>query len=123
MKKLESMNKLFMEIFKSYNNFIVFPFAIVGIVSIIVFYVFFPFYMLSDLLVKELNSIIQEDKEKDSSGVQIVKNLIGFGIVVLFNFYRALMSIVLAIGYFMTSISFMVSSLGKVKSNPFEFSV
>ena len=122
MKKIASMNGLVKEIFKSPKNFIVFPFSIVGIVFVGYFYLLTPFYMLSELFLSELRSIIVLDNDKDSNGAQIVKNLLGFGIVVVFNFLRAIMTIPLAICYFMTSIMFLLSSLGSVKYNPFEYS-
>ena len=123
MKKIETMNCLLKDIFKTPKNFILFPFAIVGCVFIVIFYAFCPFYMLAELFVNELRSIVQADSEKDSNGVQIVKNLIGFGLIVMFNFFRAVMSLPLAIGYFMTSIAFTISSIGNVKNNPFAYSV
>lgn len=97
MKKIETMNCLLKDIFKTPKNFILFPFAIVGCVFIVIFYAFCPFYMLAELFVNELRSIVQTDSEKDSNGAQIVKNLIGFGFVVMFNFFRAIMSLPLAI--------------------------
>ena len=123
MKKIETMNCLLKDIFKTPKNFILFPFAIVGCVFIVIFYTFCPFYMLAELFVNELRSIVQADSEKDSNGAQIVKNLIGFGLIVMFNFFRAVMSLPLAIGYFMTSIAFTISSIGNVKNNPFAYSV
>ena len=122
MKKIEMMNSLFREIFKTSHNFILFPFAILGLIFAMAFYMFCPFYMLAELFVDELKAILCENRENDSNGTQVVKHLIGFGAVVIFNYLRALMVIPLAIGYFMTSISFTVSSLGKFKNNPFAYS-
>ena len=123
MKKIETMNCLLKDIFKTPKNFILFPFEIVGCVFIVIFYAFCPFYMLAELFVNELRSILKVDNEKDTNGAQLVKNLIGFGFVVMFNFFRAIMSLPLAISYFMTSIAFSISSIGNIKNNPFAYSV
>lgn len=123
MKKIQTMNCLLKDIFETPKNFILFPFAIVGCVLILIFYSLCPFYMLAELFVNELRSILQVDNEKDTNGAQIVKNLIGFGAVVMFNFFRAIMLLPLAMGYFMTSIAFTISSVGNVKNNPFAYSV
>lgn len=123
MEKIQKMNLLVKDAFKSLNNFIVFPLAIVGLVFILVFYVVSPIYMLGDVIIRELQSILTNDKEKDSNGVQIVKHLFGFGFVVLINFYKTVLSIVLAISYFITAIAFWISSYGSLKVNPFAFSV
>jgi len=122
MKKIQTMNCLLKDIFKTPKNFILFPFAIVGCVFIVVFYALCPFYMLAELFVNELRSILKADGEKDTNGAQVVKNLIGFGFVVMFNFFRAVMSLPLAMGYFMTSIAFTLSSMGSIKNNPFAYS-
>ena len=123
MKKIEVMNGLLKTIFKTPKNFILFPLSIVGCVFIVIFYTICPFYMLIDLFVNELRSILKFDNETETAGAQTVKILLGFGIVVIFNFVKAVFTILLAICYFMTSISFTVSSLGNIKSNPFAYSI
>ncbi len=117
------MNKLLQKIFLTPKNFILFPFAIAGCGFIIAFYTLLPLYMLVELFVNELRSIILLDSEKDSNGAQVVKNLLGFWFVVIFNFLRAVVCIPLAIFYFMTSVMFTVSSIGNVNENPFAFSI
>ena len=79
--------------------------------------------MLAELFVNELHSIIKVDGENDSNGAQVVKNLIGFGFVVMFNFLRSILAILLAIGYFVISVAFTISSIGKLKNNPFAYSI
>ena len=123
MQKIIKMNCLIKEIFKSPKNFLIFPFAIIGCVFIAIFYAFCPLYMLADFFENELNSILKADSEKDSNGVRVVKYLLGFAFVVFFNFYRAIMSLPLAISYFIASISFTLSSIGNINNNPFAFSV
>ena len=123
MKKIQTMNGLLKDVFNSPKNFILFPFAIIGCVFIVIFYVCCPFYMLAELFVNELHSIIKADGENDSNGAQVVKNLIGFGFVIMFNYLRSILAILLAIGYFMTSVAFTISSIGNLKNNPFAYSI
>ncbi len=122
MEKIKKTNELLENVFSSGKNFVIFPFSLIGLVFIGLFYLFSPFYMLAELFVRELNSILKADSENDSNGAQIVKNLIGFGLVVAFNFLRAVLLLPLATGYFIASISFVISSIGRFRVNPFGFS-
>jgi hypothetical protein len=122
MEKIKKTNELLENVFSSGKNFVIFPFSLIGLVFIGLFYLFSPFYMLAELFVRELNSILKADSENDSNGAQIVKNLIGFGLVVAFNFLRAVLLLPLATGYFIASISFVISSIGRLRVNPFKFS-
>ena len=123
MKKIELMNSLLKEIFKTPKNFILFPFAMVAFLFIAVFYFVCPFYMLFDLIVNELRSILENDGENTHWAVLIVRNIIGFGFVVAFNLFKTLLLVPLALSYFMTSCLFTISSLMKLRKNPFAFSI
>lgn len=123
MKKIETMNSLMRNIFSSPKNFILFPFALVAFVFIAVFYIICPFYMLFDLLTNEVRSILENNQENTHWATLVVRNIAGFGVVVVFNLLRVILLIPLALSYFMTSSLFTISSLAKIRSTPFAFSV
>lgn len=77
--------------------------------------------MLLDLLVVETKRILRKDSDDESNLVHAVKHLLGFFFVVYFNLISVFLTLVLAVLYFSSSIFIFVSSLGKVRINPYGF--
>ena len=69
----------------------------------------------------ELHNVLKPEFDNASGGAQVVKYLYGFIYVVLFNFITVSFGAILAILYFLSALSFFVSSVGKYKANPFAF--
>ena len=121
MKRLELINNLVKETLKTNNWFLIFPFAIIAIVLTGVYYVLISLYLLFDLIKLEIKSPLNKENENEPNGVQIVKYIFGFGLVIYFNLITAIFSIVLGIIYFIIVVSLFISSIGKVKTTPFGF--
>lgn len=121
MEKLYLMNDFIKKTVKTKYWFILFPFAIVAAVLWLVYYIVMSVYLLFDLLVVETKRVLRKDFEDESNFVHAVKHLLGFIFVVYFNLISVCLSLVLAILYFLSSIFIFVSSVGKVKNNPYGF--
>ena len=118
MEKIEKMNSLLKEIFNNKHSFLLFPFAICGLVFVMLFYIVASVYELFDIFIKDLQSVFY-NIEKDNNHTQTVKTLLGFWFVVIFNLVKSCVAMPLTIFYFFTSIFFYVSSIGKLKTNPY----
>lgn len=121
MEKLYLMNEFIKKTVRTKNWFILFPFAIVAVVLCLVYYILISVYLLFDLLVVESKRILKKDSEDESNLVHAVKHLLGFFFVVYFNLISVCLSLVLAILYFLSSVFIFVSSVGKVRINPYGF--
>ena len=121
MEKLNLMNDFIRKTIKTKNWFLVFPFAIVVAVLWLAYYIVTSVYLLFDLLVVESKRILRKDSNDESNLVHAIKHLIGFFYVVYFNLISVCLSLVLAVLYFLAAISIFVSSIGKVRINPYGF--
>ena len=121
MEKLYLMNEFIKKTLRTKNWFILFPFAIVAAVLCLVYYILISVYLFLDLLVVESKRILKKDSEDESNLVHAVKHLLGFFFVVYFNLISVFLSLVLAILYFLSSVFIFVSSVGKVRINPYGF--
>ena len=121
MEKLYLMNEFIKKTVRTKNWFILFPFAIVAVVLWLVYYILISVYLLFDLLVVESKRILKKDSLDESNLVHAVKHLLGFFFVVYFNLISVCLSLVLAILYFLSSIFIFVSSVGKIRNNPYGF--
>ena len=121
MEKLYLMNEFIKKTVRTKNWFILFPFTIVAAVLGLVYYILISIYLLLDLLVVESKRILKKDSEDESNLVHAVKHLLGFFFVVYFNLISVFLSLVLAILYFLSSVFIFVSSVGKVRINPYGF--
>ena len=121
MEKLYLMNEFIKKTVGTKNWFILFPFAIVAVVLWLVYYILISVYLLFDLLVVESKRILKKDSLDESNLVHAVKHLLGFFFVVYFNLISVCLSLVLAILYFLSSIFIFVSSVGKIRNNPYGF--
>lgn len=121
MEKLYLMNEFIKKTVRTKNWYILFPFAIVAVVLCLVYYILISVYLLLDLLVVESKRILKKDSEDESNLVHAVKHLLGFFFVVYFNLISVCLSLVLAIIYFLSSVFIFVSSVGKVRINPYGF--
>ncbi len=115
------MNEFIKKTLRTKNWFILFPFAIVAAVLCLVYYILISVYLFLDLLVVESKRILKKDSEDESNLVHAVKHLLGFFFVVYFNLISVFLSLVLAILYFLSSVFIFVSSVGKVRINPYGF--
>lgn len=121
MEKMYLMNEFIKKTVKTKNWFILFPFAIVASVLWLVYYIVMSVYLLFDLLVVETKRVLRKDSEDESNLVHAVKHFLGFFFVVYFNLISVFLSLVLAILYFLSTIFIFISSVGKVKNNPYGF--
>ena len=121
MEKLNLMNQFIKKTVKTEKWFILFPFALVAAVLWLAYYIIISVYMLFDLLVVETKRILRKDSDDESNLVHAVKHLLGFVFVVYFNLISVCLTLVLAVLYFLSSIFIFVSSLGKVRINPYGF--
>ena len=121
MEKLNLMNDFIRKTIKTKNWFLVFPFAIVVTVLWLAYYILTSVYLLLDLLVVESKRILRKDSNDESNLVHAIKHLIGFFFVVYFNLILTCSSLVLAVLYFLAAIFIFVSSIGKVRINPYGF--
>ena len=121
MEKLNLMNDFIRKTIKTKNWFLVFPFAIVVTALWLAYYIVTSVYLLLDLLVVESKRIFRKDSNDESNLVHAIKHLIGFVYVVYFNLITACLSLVLAFLYFLAAIFIFVSSIGKVRINPYGF--
>ena len=121
MEKLNLMNDFIRKTIKTKIWFLVFPFAIVVTVLWLAYYIVTSVYLLFDLLVVESKRILRKDSNDESNLVHAIKHLIGFFFVVCFNLISVCLSLVLAVLYFLAAIFIFVSSIGKVRINPYSF--
>ena len=119
MKKVTAINELMKAVFSSAKNFIIFPFGIVALLFSGLYYAILPFYMLTDYLAVEYKRTVLVGEE--TPPVQVVKHLLGYFFYVLLSCLVLTLSLPLVMGYFVISVCIFISSLGKVKVNPFKF--
>lgn len=121
MEQIKCFNELMKKVFSTKGWWYVVPFAGIGLVFAGLFYLTSPIFMLMDLIRFEMKRLLYKDLAETSAAGQFV---------ILFFFYSVYMSFViaavmcimpLAICYFFAFGSFFISSLGKVKGNPFAF--
>ena len=121
MEKINLINNICKKIFNTKYWFALFPFAIVSLFLLLVYYILASIYLLFDIIKLELKFILLKDSDNESNGVQIVKYLFGFFYVVYFNLITVIIAIPLGIIYYLIAIMIFVSSLGRVKTSPFGF--
>lgn len=100
---------------------VIFPFALVGLVFAGLFFIFSPLYMLYDFARVSVKKLLYNDNENLSAAAQFVKFLIAFGMYALLYGLTILFSCLLAIGYFLAFCSFFISSAFRLRENPFAF--
>ena len=108
-------------VFKVRGWWYIIPFALVGVVLTGVFYIYSAVYMLLDLIRFELKKVLYKNNEQLSGGAQFVKFLVGFIYYIVFALVAIFAILPLAIFFFLAYCCFFVSSIGKVRGNPFAF--
>lgn len=121
MPQIKCFTNYLKEVFKTRFWWVILPFTLIGLVLSLVFFILSPIYMLFDLARFEFKKILYADNEKISGGAQFVKFVISyFG-----YFIAALITIIflapLSIVFFLAYCAFFISSIGRVRSNPFKF--
>lgn len=120
MDKINTMNEKAREFFQS-KWFIVFPFSIVAIAVMAVYYVVGSVYMLFDYVFLELDAIINGKIDSVPEKVLVARNVLTFFLVFVFYLVRVMLGLVLAILYFLTVIFEIVGSAFTFLTNPFAF--
>ena len=120
MDKLNCMNQSAREYFAK-KWLAIFPFSIVAIVLMGVYYVIGSVYMLFDYVFLELDAIINGKIDSVPEKVLVVRNLLAFFLVFVFYLVRVMLGLVLAIIYFLAIIFAIVGSAFTFRKNPFAF--
>ena len=121
MEKIRSFTNYLRYAFSVTGWWYVLPFTLVGLVLSGVFYIYSPIYMMMDLIRYDIKKILYNDNEGLSGGAQFVKFLVGFLYYMIFAITVVFAALPLAIFYFLAFCCFFVSSLGKVRGNPFVY--
>ena len=77
--------------------------------------------MLFDYVRVEIKKILYSDNEGLAGAAQFVKFLVGFFFFMIISILCIIASIPLAMFYFVMYCCFFISSIGKVRGNPFAF--
>ena len=121
MPQLLSFTNYLKTVFNTKLWWVIAPFALVGLIISMVFYIFSPVYMLFDLARFELKKILYDGNDKLSGAAQFIK----FGISYFGYSLAALITIILmaplSIFFFLAYCFFFISSIGRVRGNPFKF--
>lgn len=120
MEKILALNNLLKNAFSEKRNFILFPFALVALLASVTYYIFSPFYMLFDFAVLKLRKELYDD-DKICNGAQIVKFIIAYPFFFLMSVLHIFAQGILAVGYFIISLAFCISSLKNVGKDLFLF--
>ena len=97
------------------------PFTLVGLILSLAFFICSPVYMLLDYLQQEIKKILYGDNESISQASQCVKFILGFACYFNFAFIAIVATLPLAVLYFLSICIYFLSSLGKIRKNPFVF--
>ena len=100
---------------------VLFPFSLVSIALMGVFYIVGSVYMLFDYLFLELDSIVNGKIDSVPEKVLVVRNLLVFFLVFSFYLVRAMLGLVLAVLYFLAAIFGITGSAFTFRTNPFSF--
>ena len=121
MAQINAFTNYLRETFKIKFWWVIVPFAFIGLLFAGLFYLFTPIYMLFDLARFELRKILYSDNEKLSGAAQFIKFAISY-----FGYFLAAVLTIFQIGllsmmFMLTFLAFFISSLGRVRGNPFKF--
>ena len=108
-------------VFKTKGWWIIFPFALIGLVFSGLFFLLCPIYMMFDLARFEFRKILYTDNDKLSGAAQFVKFAISYFGYFIAASLTILWVCLLSIGFFLAFIAFFLSSLGRTRGNPFKF--
>ena len=97
------------------------PFAFLGFVLAGVFYIYSAVFMLIDLIRFELKKILYGGNESISGAAQFVKFGVGFFFYLIFAIISIILTLPLALVFLLVYCCFFVSSIGRVRGNPFFF--
>lgn len=121
MPQIKSFTEYLKQVFSTRFWWAIVPFALIALVLSGVFYILSPIYMLFDLARFEFRKMLYCDNDKLSGGAQFVK----FAISYFGYFIAALITILfmapLSITFFLAYCGYFISSIGKVRGNPFKF--
>ncbi len=121
MDQIKCFSNYLKGVFKKEGWWRLFPFALIGMVIALAFYIVASVFMLVDLLRFELKKILYGSNETISGSAQFVKFLMGFPLYFVFSIVSAVLLLPLAILSFLTVCFLFVSSLGRAKGNPYAF--
>lgn len=121
MERILCFTALLKRVFATKGWWYIAPFALIGLVFSGLFYILSPFYMIFDYVRLEIKKILYNDNEGLSGAAQFVKFMIGFFAYMLSAVLVIIVSIPLAMAYFLVFIAFFVSSIGRFRGNPFGF--
>ena len=121
MDQIKCFSKYLKGVFKVEDWWLLFPFALIGMIIALAFYLVAPVFMLVNLLRFELKKILYCSNETISGSAQFVKFLMGFPLYFVFAIVSAVLLLPLAILNFLTVCFLYVSSLGRAKGTPFAF--
>lgn len=124
MEKIKLMHTFFKDLFK--NKFwwiliILFPFSLVGFVLAAAYYIIASIFMIFDLIKLEVESLLIKKTNDESVGVQIVKHIFGFPVVISTKMFCIIFIVLMSILYFLTDIMFFIASAGTFRKTPFGF--
>ena len=103
------------------TTWIIFPFAVVAVVLSAVYFIYSAVYMLIDLLTVEMRKELETGNDKVGLLAMAYKYLIAYSVYISFQLARIFMLIPMAVFYFIIDMCLFVSSIGKVKEDPFIF--
>ena len=121
MEQIQCFTDYMKKVFSTKGWWYIFPFALVGFVLAGLFYIYSPVFMLLDYIRFELKRLIYKDLEGVSGAGQFVILFFCYSVYMSFLISTVMCLIPLAIFYFLTYCFFFISSLGKVRGNPFAF--
>lgn len=103
------------------RTWIVFPFTITAILLSASYFVYSAWYMLVDLLSREMRKELESGNEKAGPLATAFKYMIAYSVYIGFELSRIFMLVPMAMTYFTVDICLFISSLGGVRENPFAF--
>ena len=119
MENISFMNAYMKKVFSTKGWWYILPFTLFGLIFALVYYVYIFPYMVLAYPASKLKNLLYEDNDKIDGRAQAVKFVVAYLFYFIFELIRIVAGMVLVIAFFLTSCCFFISSIGKVKENPF----
>ena len=119
MEKITFFNDYMKKVFHTKGWWYILPFTLLGLIFALVYYIYVVPFMLLDYPYRQLKGLLYKDNDKIDGRAQAVKFAIGYFFFMIFALIAIIAGLPLMLAYFLTFCCFFVSSIGKVRGNPF----